>query len=76
MAVPLDNGLFNVFMSYCIAGGFGQPEYDSPDGIDPSPFKTVLQEFVFNKKIKYNFLQFRSMKPPMSQENGKLAMRC
>lgn len=41
VAVPLDNGLFNVFMSYCIAGGFGQLEYDSPDGIDPPPFQTV-----------------------------------
>lgn len=47
MAVPLDNGLFNVFMSYCVAGGFGQPEYDSPDGIDPTPFQTVSPIFVF-----------------------------
>lgn len=61
MAVPLDNGLFNVFMSYCVAGGFGQPEYDSPDGIDPAPFQTVYPKFVHlisffsGKKLSFCF---------------------
>lgn len=41
VAVPVDNGRFDVFLSYCVAGGFGQPEYDSPEGINPSPFQTV-----------------------------------
>lgn len=40
-AIPLDNGRADVFLSFCFSMGIGQPEYDSPDGIDPSPFKTV-----------------------------------
>lgn len=40
LAVPVDNGRFNIFLSYCIAGGFGVFEYDAPDGLI-SPFQTV-----------------------------------
>lgn len=42
MAIPLDNGRADVFLSFCFAIAIGVPEYDSvPNGIDPSPFKTV-----------------------------------
>lgn len=39
-SVPLDNGLGNVFLSYCMGIGPGIPEFNSP-GLDPPPFQKV-----------------------------------
>lgn len=42
VAVPIDNGQLNVFLSFCFATNFGIPEYDAPpDGIDPPIGQTV-----------------------------------
>lgn len=41
IAIPLDNGRGDIFLSICVAISYSQPVYDSPDGIDPKPYKTV-----------------------------------
>lgn len=42
VAIPVDNGRGNVYMSYCITSGYSLPTFnDDGVGLDPLPFQTV-----------------------------------
>lgn len=42
VAVPVDNGRGNVFVSYCVSVGYGVPSYnDDYSGLSPTPFQVV-----------------------------------
>lgn len=39
IAIPVDNGRDDIFMSVCIQANYNQPTYPP---LDPPPFQTVL----------------------------------
>lgn len=52
LAVPLDNGRADVFLSFCIGTGPGDPQLTNPDfpGLDPPLLTTVK---LFKKKNEF-----------------------
>lgn len=51
LAVPVDNGRLDIFLSYCISAGIGQPTYHDGGIYSIPPFKTV--SFFFLKKFTF-----------------------
>lgn len=41
LAVPIDNGRGDVFVSYCVETNFNSPTYDQTGQLDPPLFTTV-----------------------------------